>query len=123
MALALQKSAGRVAVKSAARSSVAVRAVSRPTWCVSSLQPQQHSASSKQHLIFTPSWCCYELRYPGATPPSHLDGTMLGDYGACTRATRHCSAAVEPSQTVTAAEQHSDTVTQQVYQHKIRAGT
>jgi hypothetical protein len=51
MALALQKNAGRVAVKSAARSSVAVRAVSRPTW------------------------------YPGATPPSHLDGTMLGDYG------------------------------------------
>jgi hypothetical protein len=27
-----------------------------------------------QHLL---------IRYPGATPPQHLDGSMLGDYGAC----------------------------------------
>eukprot|EP00879_Flechtneria_rotunda_P029194 GHRR01031474.1.p1 GENE.GHRR01031474.1~~GHRR01031474.1.p1 ORF type:complete len:161 (-),score=24.68 GHRR01031474.1:160-642(-) len=39
------------ATRSAVRSSVVVRAASRPTW------------------------------YPGATPPRHLDGSYLGDYG------------------------------------------
>lgn len=54
MAALMQRTAlsGRVATRSAAaRSSTVVRAVSRPTW------------------------------YPGATPPAHLDGTMMGDYG------------------------------------------
>eukprot|EP00877_Chromochloris_zofingiensis_P007734 jgi/Chrzof1/3213/Cz12g16070.t1_LHC6[v5.2] len=55
--LMLSKSAfvsGRVATKSvraSPRAAVVARAANRPTW------------------------------YPGATPPSHLDGTMLGDYG------------------------------------------
>ncbi len=61
MAFALQKNAGRVAVKSSARSSVAVRAVSRPTWCV-----RLRTAAAQYHSAVTHSW----------------DGSVLGWLGS-----------------------------------------
>jgi len=58
MAMMLKRSAGlasrgavRAPARPSARTSVVVRAASRPTW------------------------------YPGATPPSYLDGSLAGDYG------------------------------------------
>lgn len=55
MALTLQSRSLAGAVRAAPRRAVVAAAVSRPTW------------------------------YPGATPPKHLDGSMMGDYGDCLR--------------------------------------